>query len=534
MSSMCMGFVILLFLSACPAFSGDLPAATDKASHQEEKKEPEKVPAGPVRKTTDLHLEGLNISVKATAGEIPITLKGDSDAKARMFFVAYEKDCPDRMFRPLTFFFNGGPGAASVWLHLGGVGPFRIKMKDDGALLPPPSQLIENRDTWLSFTDMVFVDPVGTGFSRGEPDNAKAEKPFFEFRKDIEAAAEFIRLYLVLSGRWGSPLFLAGESYGGTRAAGLALSLHERHGISLNGLLLISAVLDFETLSPFSSSDLAYVLCLPSFTASAWHYKRLPGTQQEMDLGLLLNQVQHFCLNEYINLLAKGDNLSEIEKEKICSRLHQFTGLSKDLIREHRFRISPRFFTKNLLKNEGQLIGRMDTTISGPDPYPAHPYPGYDPSLHPLYGHFAGAMNGYVREVLHFETDLQYEFLNAKVNNQWDWTGGIGGKQGFTDVSDDLLEVMSLNKNMKVLIMGGLYDLATPYMAMTYTLNHLWLRNLKKNITVKTYKSGHMVYTHRDVLEKFTADAGEFYRETLEPRGDLPPSPFSDVKEEIN
>ena len=525
-SSMCMGLVILLFLSASPAFSGDLLEPSDQTPNKEEKKEPEKAPAGPVTKTTDLLLEGLNISVKTTAGEIPIRLKDNPEAKARMFFVAYEKNGSDRKSRPLTFLFNGGPGAASVWLHLGGVGPFRIKMKDDGTLLPPPPQLIENSETWLPFTDLVFVDPVGTGFSRGEPDNAKTAKPFFEFRKDIEAAAEFIRLYLNQSGRWGSPLFLAGESYGSTRAAGLALFLHEHNGIALNGLLLISAVLDFETILPFSTNELSYVFCLPSYTASAWHYNCLPSIQQKMDLFELLNQVESFCLDQYINLLARGDDLSEIEKEKLCSRLQEFTGLSKELILEHRFRILPRVFTKNLLKNEGKLIGRMDTTVSGPDPHPMHPYPGYDPSLHPLYGHFAGAMNGYVREILHFETDLPYEFLNPKVNSRWDWTGGLRRKQGFIDVSKDLLEVMTLNENLRVLILGGLYDLATPYMAMTYTLNHLWLGDLRKNITVKNYKSGHMMYTHRDVLEMITSDTREFYRGAVETRGEPPSKPL--------
>ena len=523
LASVFMGLVMLIFFPPSHAFSKDLPGPSEHAKKEAVKKATEKVPAGPVRKTTDLQLEGLNISVKATAGEILIRLKENDEAKARIFFVAYEKDCPDKASRPLTFLFNGGPGAASVWLHLGGVGPFRIKMKEDGTLLPPPSQLIENTETWLSFTDLVFVDPVGTGFSRGEPDNAKTAKPFFEFRKDIEAAAEFIRLYLNQSGRWGSPLFLAGESYGSTRVASLALFLHERQGVSLNGLLLISTVLDFATILPFSSNELSYVLCLPSYTASAWHHKRLPKTQQEMDLFTLLNQVEGFCIDEYINLLAKGDDLSAIEKEKLCSRLHAFTGLSKDLILEHRFRIPPAVFTKNLLKSEAKLIGRMDTTVSGPDPYPSQPYSAYDPSLSPLYGHFAGAMNGYVREVLGFETDLQYEFLNPKVNSRWDWAGGLKQKQGFVDVSNDLLEIMSLNKNLKVLILGGFFDLATPYMAVTYTLNHLWLGSLRKNITRKNYKSGHMMYTHGDVLEKLTSDVREFYRGAIESRGE--PSP---------
>ena len=515
LASVCMGLVMLIFFFPSHAFSKDLSGPSEHAKNETVTKAAEKVPTTPISKTTDLQLEGLNISVKATAGEIPIRLKENDEAKARIFFVAYEKDCSDRISRPVTFLFNGGPGASSVWLHLGGVGPFRIKMRENGTLLPPPSQLIENSETWLPFTDLVFVDPVGTGFSRGEPDNAKTAKPFFEFRKDIEAAAEFIRLYLNQSGRWGSPLFLAGESYGSTRVANLALSLNERYGVTLNGLVLISTVLDFATILPFSSSELSYVLCLPSYTASAWYHNRLPSIQQKMDLLTLLNQVEGFCIDEYLNLLARGDNLSEIEKEKLCSRLHEFTGLSKNLILEHRFRIPTPVFTKNLLKSETKLIGRMDTTVSGPDPYPSHPYSAYDPSLSPLYGYFAGAMNGYVREVLGFETDLPYEFLNPKVNSRWDWAGGLKQKQGFVDVSNDLLEIMSLNKNLKVLILGGLYDLATPYMAVTYTLNHLWLGSLRKNITRKNYKSGHMMYTRRAVLEALTRDVREFYCEAL-------------------
>jgi len=461
-----------------------------------------------------INLNGKKYTYRAIAGEI-IIQKENTAEKGRLFYVAYHLQDQKASKRPITFAFNGGPGSSSVWLHLGALGPKRVKLADDGRTLPPPVEYADNPYSWLIFTDLVFVDPIGTGFSRSLPSDENAKKQFYGVKQDIESVAEFIRLYLTRNKRWTSPTFLVGESYGTTRVAGLTTHLLQRYGIDLNGIVLISPALDFDTITFHPSNDLPYLLFLPTYTATAWHYKLLPNTLQRKNLGGLLDDVESFCVNKYSVLLAKGEDLSAEERTILLEKLSAYSGLAKDIIQENNFRIDWIDFTKNLLKEEKKLVGRMDSTITGIQVDPSKHYPIYDPSLDTLYGSFASAMNQYVREDLGYESDLVYEFLNSEVNKEWDWSSGLHGGQGFIDVSHNLREALTINDNLQVFIASGYYDLATPYFATQYTLNHLWLGDQRSNITTRNYGSGHMMYTHLEEHNNLFQDVKTFYRDSL-------------------
>ena len=313
-----------------------------------------------------------------------------------------------------------------------------------------------------------------------------------------------------------------GESYGTTRAAGLVSHLQERHGIDLNGMVLGgggsggSPVLDFDTVSFSSSNDLPYVLSLPTYAATAWYYGLGALKTKHDSLDDFLSDVEAFCIDSYLVSLAKGDTLPEKEKEILTENLVYLTGLSQDLIERSAFRIAWQDFARNVHKQGNRLVGRMDTTITGVDPEPMSPYPAYDPSLDPLYGPFSTAMNAYVRESLQFESDRVYEFLSGQVNKNWDWQSGMNRQQGFVEFSDNLREAMAINPHLKVFIAGGSYDLATPYFAAHYTVDHLFVGDRKDDITVKRYPAGHMLFTHTKALKEFFEDIQLFYQETVQ------------------
>jgi carboxypeptidase C (cathepsin A) len=367
--------------------------------------------------THSITVAGKRIEYRAVAGDLIIE-QGNNDGRGRIFYVAYETLQKKKEQRPLTFVFNGGPGAASVWLHLGGLGPKRIRLMDAGTASDPPVRYVDNPGTWLVFTDLVFVDPVGTGFSRSDPGEEKSKDLFYGVKEDIESVAEFIRLYLSKTGRWVSPMFLVGESYGTTRAAGLTQYLHQRYGIDLNGVVLVSPILDYDTILFHPSNDLPYALFLPTYAATAWYHGKIPGGLGPEAMRKIVEEAKHYALNEYISLLARGDDLTLEERTGLKERLHMYTGLPVDFIEERHFRIKETDFLRYLLKDRKEVLGRMDTTVTGVLLDPSSPYPGYDPSFDPLFGPFSSAMNAYVRDDLHFESDLFYEFLNMEVNRK--------------------------------------------------------------------------------------------------------------------
>jgi carboxypeptidase C (cathepsin A) len=450
----------------------------------------------------EIKIDGKPLRYTATAGYMP--MKDESGKlKANIFYVAYTKDGGSPR-RPITFTFNGGPGSSSVWLHLGAVGPKRVLMTDDGRPLPPPYQLVDNDYTWLAFTDLVFIDPVTTGYSRPAP----GEKPeqFHGLEEDLQSVGDFIRIYTTRNARWGSPKFLAGESYGTTRAAGLSGHLQDRYGMYLNGIVLISTVLNFETIDFNVGNDLPFALYLPSYTATAWYYKKLPPELQA-DFAAAVRESEQFASNEYTLALMKGSNLSDGERKSIVGKLARLTGLSPTFIEQNDLRVTLGQFDRELLRAERRRIGRLDSRFAGIERSGGGI--GEDPSYSAIYGPYSGTLNDYVRTQLKYENDLPYEILTGRVRP---WNYGTAQNR-YVNVGETLRNAISQNPNLKVLVAAGYYDCATPFYAAEYTFSHLGLDpTLAKNIRIEHYDSGHMVYIHKPSLDKLTRDVVAFYK----------------------
>lgn len=459
----------------------------------------------PVVTEHQITVRGRVLRYKATTGMMPLK-KETGEIDANLFYVAYTLDpATPAASRPLTVCFNGGPGAGSLWLHLGAIGPKRARMNDDGSLPPPPYQMVDNDATWLDQTDLVFVDPVGTGYSRAR--TADIAKKYFGLRGDIESVGEFIRLYLTRFERWSSPLFLAGESYGTTRAAGLSRYLTD-HGIGLNGILLISTILNFQTARFTSGNDLPYTLFLPTYTATAWYHKKLPADLQK-DLKAAVAESKRFADGEYLNILQKGDELSAGEMEQAIAKLSRLTGLSREYVRKAGLRPQIQAFCKELRRSDGLTVGRLDSRLTGIAPADNQEEPEFDPSLSAIRGPYTAAMNQYARAELKYETDREYFALGGGITAPWNFNPD--GGQGYADTSVDLRNAMQKNPHLKVFIAWGYFDLATPFHAVEYTVSHMGLPPaLRANIRWAEYEAGHMMYIHVPSLEKLRKDAGAF------------------------
>jgi carboxypeptidase C (cathepsin A) len=425
--------------------------------------------------------------------------------KASVFYIAYtKKDVEDIGKRPLTFSFNGGPGSSSVWLHLGVLGPRRVKMGDVDNLLPPPYQMVENEFSLLDETDLVFIDPVGTGYSRPVP--GEEAKQFYSVKKDVKSVGEFIRLFTTRNKRWSSPKFLIGESYGTTRAAELSGFLQDRHGMYFNGVMLVSTVLNFQSTRFNPGNDLPYILFLPTYAATAWYHKRLEDSLQS-DLRETLDEVEHFATNEYALALFKGAKLSEGEKAHIVKKLSRYTGLSEEYIEQTNLRIDIYRFVKELLRDERRTVGRLDARFKGMDRDAAGEKFEFDPSYKAIQGPFTTVLNDYVRRELAFEQDLPYEIL-TNLSESWDFDEFVNQ---YVNVAETLRKAMALNPSLKVFVANGYYDLATPYFATEYTFNHLHIDpSLEENITMTYYQAGHMMYIHHPSLVKLKKDLSDF------------------------
>lgn len=485
----------------------------------------EKAPAAPPKPepqdelVTTQHtitLNGQTIKYSVTAGTI--ILKEESEKKgenagesegekprASVFFVAYTQDgVPDPASRPVTFSFNGGPGSSSVWLHLGLLGPRRVLMDEVGNPTPPPYRLVENEFSLLDQTDLVFIDPVSTGYSR--PVTGEKAKPFHGFKKDIESVGDFIRLYVTRYQRWTSPKFLIGESYGTTRAAGLSGYLQDRHSMYLNGIMLVSSVLDFSTLIFNPGNDLPYILFLPTYTATAWYHQRLPQDLQS-NLEAALSEAKAFAHNEYTLALMEGTSLAEADKSALAQKLARLTGLSAEYIQRSNLRIDIHRFCKELLRDERRTVGRLDSRFKGIDRDAAGEYFDDDPSLTNIMGPYAGTFYDYVRRELGYLSDLPYEILTGKVRP---WSYAEYENQ-FVYVGETLRKAMTINPFMKVHVANGYYDLATPFLATEYTFNHLMLdESLQKNLSMSYYEAGHMMYVHIPSLAKLKQELADF------------------------
>lgn len=460
-------------------------------------------------------IDGQTIHYTATTGTILLKEEVDEkgeEVKASVFYVAYTRDdVDDPAGRPITFSFNGGPGSSSVWLHLGLLGPRRVLMDDIGNPTPPPYRLVDNAYSLLDLTDLVFIDPVSTGYSRAVP--GEKPKQFHGFKKDIESVAEFIRVYTGRVKRWASPKFLIGESYGTTRAAGLSGHLQERHGMYLNGIMLISSILNFQTARFTSGNDLPYILFLPTYTATAWYHQRLPADLQA-DLHQTLAEVEAFALGEYTLALMQGDALPEEARSTIAHKLARYTGLSVDYVLRTDLRIQIHRFVKELRRDERRTVGRLDSRFSGIDRDAAGEQNEFDPSYATIQGPYTATFNDYVRRELAFESDLPYEILTGRV---WPWSYGEHENQ-FVDVGETLRKAISQNPYLKVIVANGYFDLATPYLATRYTFNHLGLDpSLRGNVSMTYYEAGHMMYVHMPSLIQLKADLAAFIRAALPP-----------------
>jgi carboxypeptidase C (cathepsin A) len=428
--------------------------------------------------------------------------------KAQVFFVAYvAEDVGDPAARPLTFAFNGGPGSSSIWLHLGGIGPRRAQLSDAGEALPPPSKLVDNESTWLPKTDLVFIDPVSTGYSRPAP--GEEAKQFWGYKEDIQSVGDFIRLWTTKYDRWASPKFIAGESYGTTRAAGLSDYLESRYGLYLNGIVLISSVLNFQAIDFSPGNDQPYPLFLPSYASAAWYHKKLSPDLEQLTLPDLLSKVEQFAQDDYAHALSRGDRLSPDEKSTVAAQLARFTGLSQQRFLQLSLRESDHLFFNDLLRDQNRSLGRFDSRFTGIRSYPGTDRDDSDPSDEAVDGPFTSAFYTYVRQDLKYESELPYERI-AEVHP---WTLA---RNKYLDVAQDLKKAMDRNRYLRVMVCCGYFDLATPYFAAESVVHNMNLDPaVRNNIQLDFYGCGHMVYLETASRKKLKTDFDQFVDSAL-------------------
>jgi carboxypeptidase C (cathepsin A) len=487
-----------------------MPDEPKPAETKDEKKDKPEIKDNLVVTQHKITIEGQEIAYTVTTGTIVLKEETDREKdyegekpKAQFFFIAYTKDGVENPAeRPLTFSFNGGPGSSSVWLHLGVLGPRRVVMTYEGDLPKPPYQLTDNEFSLLDKTDLVFIDPISTGYSR--PAEGEKAKQFHGFKKDIESVGDFIRLYTTRYNRWLSPKFLIGESYGTTRASGLSGYLQERHGLYLNGIMLVSTVLNFGTIDFTPGNELPYVLFLPTYAATAWYHRAL---RIRRPLQRLLAEVERFAVDEYAPALMKGDALSKRERNAILEKLARYTGLSIDYLERSNLRVPDFRFFKELLRSRGRTVGRLDSRFLGIDRDTLGEGAENDPSYTNIVGPYTAAFYDYIRRELKFEKDAPYEILNFQV---WPWSYAEHENQ-HVFVAEILRKAMTINPHLKVFVANGYYDLATPYFATEYVFNHLGLdESLRQNVSMAYYEAGHMMYIHLPALEQMKKDLADF------------------------
>jgi len=448
-------------------------------------------------------IAGKVINYTATTGYMH--MKADTGkVLAKIFFTYYSKDGEDGAKRPVTFTFNGGPGSASLWLHMGGVGPKRVVLKDDGTATAAPYSYIPNEFSWLDKTDLVFIDPVSTGYSRavGEP----ASK-YHGYVEDIKSVGDFVRNFLGRYDRWASPKFLAGESYGTTRAAGLSKFLQDEHRIYINGVILISAVLNFGTNDYNVGNDLPRALYIPSYTAAAWYHKKLAPALQARPLADVLKESEQWAIGPYATALIKGGWMSEAEKSAIAEKMAYYTGLSKELCLQANLRVEENRFYKALRRSDGLSVGRLDARFTGRNLDDAGEYVDFDPSFANIDGPFTATINDYLSRELKFTEEKGYNVFGEVY--PWSYKN-VQNK--YLNVAESLRDAMAKNPNLKVYLGCGYYDFATPYFTAVYDIEHMFLRpEQRSRVDIKYYESGHMYYIHKPSLVQFKKDIDSFF-----------------------
>ena len=456
-------------------------------------------------------------TLRYTAKVGTIVLKEEDDKrghhpKAEMFFMSFTKDgVKDKSKRPITFSFNGGPGSSSVWMLLGLLGPKRVPLsKSASERLKPPYKITENEFTLLQDSDLVFIDPVGTGYSR--PLTGEDTKPaeFYTFQRDLDSVGELIRMVISREGRWSSPKFLIGESYGTTRATALASHLQEQYGLTLNGIMLVSVVLNFQTILFGPGNDLPYVVYLPSYALTARYHGKVSARLQKMSEKEFLDEVRAYAEGPYAQALFKGARLDEKTRANVLQKLSEYTGLSEAYIDGANLRIEIMRFSKELLRNEHKVIGRFDSRITGVDGDDAGENFESDPSFDIVHGVYSACLNDFVRGELQYESDLPYEIISFKVHPQWRYDSF---ENRYVNTAEMLRTAMQKTPHLKVLVANGKYDLATPFFATEHTFDHLGVRDgQEKNIKHTYFDSGHMMYMDKTSLKNLAKDIQQFVK----------------------
>ncbi|HVM92450.1 MAG TPA: hypothetical protein VMT67_06535 [Terriglobales bacterium] len=479
-------------------------AKSEEATDKEEHFDVSEVPPVVTHHTTTVG--GKALSYTATVGRLPLK-RADGKIEAEMFFVAYTLDGADAAKRPLTFAFNGGPGSASIWLHMGALGPKRVVLQQNGFMPAAPYRVEDNPDTLLDRSDIVMVDAMATGYSRAA--TAELTQKFLGLKGDVQAFGEFIRLYLSRYERWSSPLFLFGESYGTTRAAGLSGYLAD-HGIAFNGVTLLSTAVDFSTLEWSDTNDLPYFLLVPTFSMIAAYHHKLPADLTS-DLNKTRDEVVRWSLNDYAQALAKGDTLSPEDHRKMVEQLARYIGLRPEVVEANNMRIDVPTFMRELLLDQKLISGRLDGRFTSPNPGGRF----YDPTSAAILPPYTSAFYNYLRTELNYKSDMAYRVFayDQPGFQKWDWGNA---EQGFPSTADDLRSAIIKNPYMKVLVMEGYYDLATPFAAANWTIDHLNLPpKFREGISYATYNAGHMVYVDRAEHDKMKKDQVEFMEKCL-------------------
>lgn len=457
-------------------------------------------------------LDGERIDYTATAGTY-VLVDDEGKQLASVFFVAYAKKGVDPAERPVTFSFNGGPGAAAVWVHMGAFGPKKVAGDAEGMALPPPGKLVDNPHSILDLTDLVFIDPIGTGFSRPAP--GVDTKQFYSYRGDVESVGSFIRLWTARNARWASPKFVAGESYGTVRAAGLAADLQESHGMFLSGVMLISPRLNWQNQVFQVGNDLPNLIFLPTYTATAWYHGKLGSDLADLDAALA--EAERFVLGEYATALLLGDRLDPAARRAVAEKVARLTGLSADYVERSNLRVPIFRYVKELLRDERKTVGRLDSRFTGWDRDAAGEYVEFDPAMSGVDVGYVAMLNDYLRRELEYVSDAPYRSLSYEVNGQWDFQSNGRSGLGYLDVAEVLRVAMAQNPTLEVLFACGIYDLATPYFDCEHTVEHMALpEEMRGNVAVETYASGHMMYIRDVDHAKLKADIARLVSKAVE------------------
>jgi carboxypeptidase C (cathepsin A) len=452
-------------------------------------------------------IDGVELKYTATAGTL-LLRDEQGKPKASVFFVAYTADGADPATRPLTFSYNGGPGAASIWLHMGALGPRRVQMGDDGFQPAPPFRLVDNELSIIDATDLVMIDAISTGYSR--PIAGENPNQFHGVNEDLRWFGEFIRRYVTRFNRWRSPKFLLGESYGTFRSAGLAGELQQRHGIELNGIVLVSTVLDFASIRNAENNDRPYITFLPTFTATAWYHKKLPADLQG-DLKKAVDEARAFALGEYATALIKGNRLTEAERKAVAQKVARYTGLAPEFVEQANLRIEAGRFRKELLRDKRLVTGRLDGRYTTMDADAAGERQEFDPSNTALQGAYTATFVDYLQRELNYTSDLMY-YTSGPVQ-PWNYNDYANR---YASHVEPLRGAMTRNPFLKIFVACGYYDMATPFLGVEYDFMHLgWEPAYQTRVSWGYYEAGHMMYIRVPELRRLKGDVAAFIRGAL-------------------